>query len=286
MSTINERAMLVSQHIACYHPTRISPKAAHAAEASCNTERGAIKASISLFDEKSVPSYRTVIAAHSALRNTYYAQTLPWLDDGARVMTTANYEQFGRLMIGLTRAFDNAADAFEADYPALYKDGPQRLNGLWNPADHPTPDAIRGRFGVKYDFMPFPCQSDFRVNLSVSETDVLKQRLEETVRNVTHSAQAEVWDRLVEALGKMSTTLHDADRNRFHETLFGNLGELADLLPRLDLAGDGKVADVCRELKAGILQQTSASVKNDATARAQTAKQVDAMLAKVAALRR
>ncbi len=78
-------------------------------------EDNAVRANKSLLGEH----IRGVEAAERAVRHAVSERTLPWMDDGTRILKGTAFIAFTEAMAGPVRNFDEAVDAFTAAYPDI-----------------------------------------------------------------------------------------------------------------------------------------------------------------------
>ncbi len=79
----------------------------------------------------------------SSARSFHYENTLPWSDDGNRILTAANYFAYTTELQKLKAEFEAHASKFCQDYQTLVVNQMSRLNDLYNPGDYPD-----SRFGI------------------------------------------------------------------------------------------------------------------------------------------
>ena len=101
------------------------------------------------------------------IRTWHYQNTLPWTDDGARLLPTANFADYSAKMRAYHQQFDAEVQTFIRNYPDIVAEARIRLNGLFNPADYPS--NITERFGWGIEVSPVPQARDFRVDLAADE---------------------------------------------------------------------------------------------------------------------
>ena len=71
-------------------------------------------------------AFAALTATMSAARSAHYAQTLPWDDQGSRLLTVANYEGYTELMDGLRERMVRERARFIEDYDDNIDQGPAR----------------------------------------------------------------------------------------------------------------------------------------------------------------
>ncbi len=212
--------------------------------------------------------------ANSA-RTWHYDQTLPWTDEGYRLLPAANFAEYSAKMRELHAAFDAAVDQFCANYPDLVIDAKIRLNGLFNPSDYPR--YVRDRFGLETQISPVPMAADFRVALRDEETAEIQAEIEERTAQATTAAHQDLYRRLADTIGHMADKL--ATDAIFRNSLVDNLRELCELLPRLDLQGDPVLAQIRAHAEQKLLRYDADTLRDNPSARAETARDATAILA-------
>src|SRR5215472_6681338 len=114
-------------------------------------------------------------------RREHYFMTLPWDDDGYRVLPAAVYIEHTEKLREYSRQFLVAIAAFVAQFDRLVVDSRSRLGGLFRPEDYPTSKEIHDKFAFETKVMPLPDASDFRVSLGDEEKDRIKRQITASV---------------------------------------------------------------------------------------------------------
>ena len=91
--------------------------------------------------------------------------TLPWDDNGYRVLPSAAYMDHAEKMRELSNRFIPAVDALAREFGNLVEQAKVRLGGLFRPEDYPAPDELRSKFSFETKVMPLPDAGNFRVAL-------------------------------------------------------------------------------------------------------------------------
>lgn len=200
-------------------------------------------------------------------RTEHYTLTLPWSDDGARILTAAAFRGYQQTMTEHRGAFDAAADAFVRDiYPHARDSARFALGKLFSEADYPTIDKVRRKFSFEFALSPLPSSSDFRVSLTDVDIQAVQQDYEARYRERTDAAMADLWRRLYEPIAHIAKTLpayHGGDIKRFNDSLIGNLSDIVRLLPDLNLTGDADLERLAREAEFSLLQYSPQRLRED-----------------------
>jgi hypothetical protein len=255
-------------------------------------------------------TYKALHSHISALRLTHYGQTLPWSDEGWRLLPVKNYQAYTDLLRAGQHTFNNLKSAFLADYPALKDAARVRLNGMFNEDDYPS--DLEGKYTIEIAYAPVPVASDFRVTLTDEEIAIIAARSEERVRAAFESAQLDAVNRLFEVLSRIRERLTTQNvcsncngtgqatetRNMvnkgatvpcwlcdgagktdatFRDSLIDNAREVCDVLTRLNVADDPRLEDF-REQAAKLATVAPDTLRELSHVREQTADRAQSIL--------
>jgi hypothetical protein len=243
---ISEKAMLVVLRISCWSGRRFDRDLTDEVCRSKSANRGAARVNKNLVEGSN--ELQAVARACGALRQFVYEQTLPWADTGARILPVGNYFKFSNGAGDLRRSIDAAVDVFVGAYPDIISRAKVALNGMFDPGDYLPQDGIRRLFSVAVDFRPMPEAADFRVELGDDETERIRGEIEGQLKGALTDAMADLWRRLREAVDHMAKKLGEPGAI-FRDSLVGNVRELVDLIPRLNLTGDQDLETVAADVK-------------------------------------
>jgi len=203
-------------------------------------------------------------------RDFHYKNTLPWTDDGVRLLPAANYMDYTRVIRQHRSDFETAVAAFIGSYNLYIEEARVRLNGMFKQKDYPTIEQLP----VKYDFAvnvdPLPASSDFRVAIKDEEIQTLRAEMEMRMRKAQDDAMRDLWKRLYEPVKHMAEKLADPE-GKFKDTLVSNIQEIAGLLTRLNVAEDPNLEELRKEVEAKLCGQAPETLRTDATIRTMVA---------------
>lgn len=229
----------------------------------------------SLFDKSAM---KDIQQACNAIRAAHAERTLPWSQDGMRILPSANHGDYADTMRALVAQWQRAVDQFIADYPRHVANAQTRLNGMFNPADYPATDRIGAFFSVKFEVLPFPDANDFRVDLADADLETIKQNAAENIRAAEGAAMRNVWERLHGVVRNMADRLKETRQTKdgpkpaiFRDSLVDNIKDLCALLPGLNVAGDPALEQARQETVAKLAGLDPERLRNSTTARAAAA---------------
>ena len=275
---ISDKAMLVRLSISQWTARRLDVQATREVIQNYQAKPDAGRFNKLLVDVCAVKRYQK--AANEA-RVFHYANTLPWGNDDSRILPAANYSAYSSKMREFRAAFDAAVDEFIGDYPGLISQAERDLNGLFRAADYPTAAALRFKFGFDYSVFPIPDSDDFRVSLADDEVERIRAEIQGRAESSVNDAMADCWARLYAAVKHMADKLREPEAI-FRDSLIGNIGELCDVLPRLNLTGDAKLTAVLDEARAALVPLSPDKLRKFEVERKSAALAADGILAKMA----
>ncbi len=193
------------------------------------------------------------LSQHSGrVRDFHYKMTLPWGDNGDRLLPSQAYMDYTNAMRTYRSENEALADDFAKQYPQLVADARSKLGSMYDPNDYPPIDDIRQRFGIAIHFLPVPDANDFRVDVGAEAANEIKESITKAVTERQAEAIKECWSRLYEAVSKIGEVM-SRDNPRIYDSLFTNTEDLVDLIPKLNITDDPKLNGVCQEIRNSLL---------------------------------
>jgi hypothetical protein len=183
------------------------------------------------------------------------------------------------------KMFSDKVTEFLAEYDVLVSKAAFQLGDLFNREDYPVVEKIQSKFGLHYTFSPVPEAGDFRVDIGEAGMSELKDRYDEAFRHRIESSMKDVWERLHDALSKMSERFdYDGSGTKkiFRDSLIDNARELVGLLKHLNITGDMQMEAMRKKLEARLGGFTAEDFREDDALRTNTKSALDEMLKKFA----
>lgn len=218
------------------------------------------------------PSYKALRDIASEARQLHYEMTMRWSLEGCRLLTEANHPAYDEKMAELERRFDDAIPLFAADFPELREAAKEKLNGsvaeggLFDEADYPS--DIASCFVFQRAILPLPLGEHLQVNIRGAEET--RAAIDQAVNTALDGAYTDLWERVFTAVSHAAERLGQPDAV-FRDSLIGNLGELVELLPRLNFRRDAGLETARREIQERLASLDPQSLRDDPELRAQAA---------------
>lgn len=223
---------------------------------------------------------RSITQASSAARAFHYENTLPWDDDGGRLLPSKNFLIYSKQMREFKSRFETAVREFIAGYEEYRREARVRLNGMFDPGDYPGQDEIVRKFSFSTDIEPVPKAEDFRVAIQSKEMTKLKQQLENRVAERVEEATRDLYLRLNTVVGKLAEKLGQKEAI-FRDSLVENVAELVGLLPKLNVTGNARLEALRQETKRKLCGLEPETLRKDETVRSKAAEDAKAILEKM-----
>jgi hypothetical protein len=219
-------------------------------------------------------------------RQFVYDNTAPWSDSGLRLLPTVNFMKFTERMNDFEEEMEALVKSFVAIYPTLITAQALALGDMFKRDDYPTANEIMTKFSFRVNYMPVPSSGDFRVDVGNQAQAELKARLESLTQERIDSAMADVRERLVTHLKRMSDRLTtdyvggEAKQRRFHDTLVDGALELCDLTKSLNVTNDMALESARSQLEQLLVGVSPTDLRKNEAIRQDVKKNVDAILDK------
>jgi trehalose-6-phosphate synthase len=223
-------------------------------------------------------------------RNWHLSITLPWGDNGDRLLPTPLFTTYAKRSREFEAARAPLVQAFVQAYPQHYADAKHLLGADFNPADYPPAYTIADRFGASWHISEFPDPTDYRLpsSLSQQDADAIRAAAVASVQETLRDANLAIIKRLLEPVQHMVTKLraydaaqqpgYDGPNVRFHDSLIENLEAVIALIPAFNIAGDPIVTDFARQC-VNLLAHAPEDLRTDHEARTQVADEADRIAA-------
>ena len=154
MTTLSDRAMLVTLNISQWAARKLDKRETEELARKHGTIADVARVNKSLLPFAS--SLEKIHKGTGSIRTYYYAQTLPWGQEGSRIIPSANYMQFVSEMRTKISEWNKLVANFIADYPRLREEARVLLNGLYREEDYPDVHDVERKFRADVSFFPVP----------------------------------------------------------------------------------------------------------------------------------
>ncbi len=254
--SLSARAMLCSLSIGMWSARKHDPEASEEIATRHGAQPDAGRYHKVLLPKEALAEILKIV---NEARQEHYFMTLPWGDDGYRVLPAAAYMDHTGRMRAFSNRFQPAVDALVEKFGQLVADAKVRLGSLFREGDYPHLDELRSKFSFETKVMPLPDAGDFRVALGDEEKERVKRQITAAVEASLQVASRDLWQRLYEAVTHMAERLGayratgDGVEHPFRDSLVTNLVKLVDVLPKLNVTQDAELERMNEQVRSALL---------------------------------
>lgn len=203
-------------------------------------------------------------------RRSHEFLTLPWSDNGYRVLPSAAYMDHTKTMRLRMAEFEAAVCRLAVRFEELVTNQ-SRLGTLFKVEDYPgmreegaklrfiIPDELRARFSFETKVLPLPDADDFRLSIGDYDRERIKRQIAESIQASLRVGTRELWQRLYKVVSHMSTrmteynTAQDGAKPRLYDSMIANIVEIVDVLPKLNVARDRELDRMTSEIRKSLV---------------------------------
>ncbi len=188
----------------------------------------------------------------SAIRLFHYARTLPWGNNGQRLLPAKFFLDYRNELVKHRDEFNRLVDTFMASYPQLVSDARMRLGSLYDPNEYPPATDVRLSFGVEFDIFPVPTAGDFRVDVANEERSEIAAQIEAATQERQANATKACYVRVRDVLQRMKQQCV-AGKTRITDSLIEDTRDLTDMLDDLNIGDDPELTRIASEIRKDLL---------------------------------
>jgi hypothetical protein len=255
-ASLSSKAMLCSLSISAWSARKHDPDASEEIAARHGAQADAGRYHKVLLPKQALYEIQKIV---SEARQEHYFITLPWDDNGYRVLPAAAYMDHVEKMHALAARFHEGVERLLGQFTALVEQARTRLGGLFRQEDYPSSEELRGKFSFRTAVLPLPDAGDFRVTIGEEEKGRIQRQIAAEVEASIKVGSRELWYRLYEAVDHMSERLsayrvgEQGVEHPFRDSVVSNLVKLVDVLPKLNVTGDPELERLTCEVRTCLL---------------------------------
>lgn len=244
MSELLNKAVLCKISISQFNPKRQDSKTTAEVLEERNARRSAGNWVKNLIDPKSLDS---VVSIGQQARLESYRLSLPWQDEGYRILPIMVFMEFQSKMREHKSRFEQEVERFVERWDSHVDQAKIALSGMFNPNDYPTKEQVREKFGFYIDILPLPCGNDFRINIAQEELEEMKQKVDTLLQDAERNAMKDLWNRLATPIRHMVDKL--SKDSIFRDSLVENVQEILTIIPALNITDSTELNSLVEECK-------------------------------------
>lgn len=268
MISISTAAMLGSINISVWEARKQDRKTAEEVTQSKGARsKRAATVHKHLFSE--CPALEAIKSLRGEVRTWFNTVTLPWDDNGRRLITTAQYLNVMGQAAKYEQRFNDLVRVFVQTYATEISKQAFEMGALFDRTEYPPESEVAAKFRFSFTIEPVPESGDFRVDIGAAAAADLKDQYEKATQLRVSGAMADAWRRVKEQVEwvqeRMTAVLeHDPDavekieerdetgavvsveikkkrRPKLYDSMLEQGLELTALLRDLNVTGDPKL---------------------------------------------
>jgi hypothetical protein len=268
----------------------------------------AASVSKNLFSE--CPALEAIKNLRGEARVWFYGVTLPWDDNGGRLITTRQYMRVMDDYAKFKARFDDAVRVFVSVYQTEISKQAFENGALFDRSEYPNEDEVAGKFRFTLNVCPVPTSGDFRVDIGNEAMRQLTEQFEQATAERVAAAIAEPWQRIKEHVERVKERMdavlaYDPDkveqvpttdengtvvsveikkprRPKLYDSLRDNGLELCTLLSDLNVTNDPRLEEARRDLERAMTRIDMGSLKESPELQSATKRAMEDILDKFA----
>lgn len=239
--SLTEKAMVMNLSIGIWQGYRLDKDASRRVTTEAGADADAARVNKHLVPKDSLAP---IVKAQNAIRTHFYDNTMPWRDNGDRLMPRKQFLVFTPTHEALVAAFEAEVDKFlDSEYPSAIAKAEFRMGAMFKRDDYPAASDLRRRFYATLDIDAITTAGDFRVQLDQEHVDRVRSAMEAAAEKRITAAMADVWRRMSETVGYFRDRMANPSAV-FRDSTVTNIGELLNLIPGLNVLDDPAIETV------------------------------------------
>lgn len=270
---LGERAMIIRLQISQWTARRYDAKVSKEVSDTYKAQADAGRYNKLLVAKKAISEISVIVGQARAY---HYTHTLPWTDEGGRILAATMFFEYTKELGVFKAKFERAVRTFFDNYDTYVQDAAQHLGNMFDRQEYPHKSELRSKYRFETDIYQLPEARDFRVNLPDTEVELIKKQITANLKQATALAMGDLWKRLYEVVNAMADKLHTKDAV-FRDSLFGNVVELCQLLPKMNITEDPRLTEMVATVEKKLCLEPDA-VRDSPATRKKVAKSADEIL--------
>jgi hypothetical protein len=253
---IQKECMILSLQVGTWLGYRLDKEVTRKVTTDASASPDAVRVNKHLVAKEQVSDF---ICADKAIRSHFYANTLPWKDNGDRLLTRRRYMSFMPEHRKLVEDFESAVEQFlTVKYAIAMDQAAFRMGELFKADDYPSVTELRRKFYVNLDIDGVSTAYDYRL-----ETN------DAAIQARVTKAMTGLWEKLQEPLKHFTDKM--ASDEIFRDSTIGNLRQIVRTIPELNFLDDPNLEQVRLDIEAKLLGFDAADLRKDKDASAAVA---------------
>ena len=256
---IQNKAVIVRFSVSSYTARKKDKAQSARIEKENDAKAGVASVNKRLVSKESIDAYKDV---EGRARSYHYEKTLPWSDNGDRLLPVALVPEYTARMQEFKAEFEEAARVFCFQFPELVQEAVTDLGSMFRRDDFPEQYAISSKFGFEFSFSPVPESGHLVIDAAQEVVEEMRAGIAESVRLQERRAVRDINERIFQVVAELVERLSKSDAI-FRDSLIGNVQEVLNVTGALNFDDDESItalrvrlADMLQGLEPETLRQS------------------------------
>ena len=250
MSALENKAMIVTMTASMWGASVSDKALANTLTHQHRADEGTASVRKQLIGKDALKPVKAAIDLAKFIHNR---MTLPWADNGQRLLSVKAHETYRDMMETAMARVDEQRRIFVDAYEAEIERARFALGDMFDENDYPDPKEVGSKFGVTYIIEPVPSAAHFVADIGDEEAERIKADLEQRAQMKLDAAMVALYERIEEALRRLIDRVgfnEDGSPRPVHATALESLQTLVEAVPSLNLTDDPKLNEIARRLRS------------------------------------
>jgi hypothetical protein len=283
--SISSAAMIVDFNASVWTARKKDNKASEDVNNMNAADKGVANVTKNLLGE--CDELRAVQKFAANVRNIHYSMTMPWSDNGSRLLTTQQYFKYNEVMTDLQQEFYRLVGELLDVYEWRVIKAQDKLGTMFNRDEYPTRDSLQDKFGFRISYVPLPDAGDFRIDIGNEAMTQIKSQYESHYTQAIQTAMNDLWHKLHDNLTTLVRQLdvnEEGKGNRLYDSVFDRAIELTEMLGTCNVTGDSQMEAMRRQMEQALHGLNLDQIKRSPTLREDTRTKLTAAIAALPSL--
>jgi hypothetical protein len=283
--SISSAAMIVDFNASVWTARKKDNKASEDVNNMNAADKGVANVTKNLLGE--CDELRAIQKFAANVRNIHYSMTMPWSDNGSRLLTTQQYFKYNEVMTDLQQEFYRLVGELLDVYEWRVIKAQDKLGTMFNRDEYPTRDSLQDKFGFRVSYVPLPDAGDFRIDIGNEAMTQIKSQYESHYTQAIQTAMNDLWHKLHDNLTTLVRQLdvnEEGKGNRLYDSVFDRAIELTEMLGTCNVTGDSQMEAMRRQMEQALHGLNLDQIKRSPTLREDTRTKLTAAIAALPSL--
>lgn len=199
-----------------------------------------------------------IFDAENIAKRAHAKYTLPWFDDGVRILPIAMLDKYSKAIDEAKTAYNGAVKRFIDRWDEIMESNKERLKekDMYNELDYPSKEAAAVGFRISTRSLPIPDKDDFRIDASDTVVNGFRNQYVKDMKEYEDNANSALAKRLGDSMASIIKKLSTADK-KITDNALAKLSDMIQDLKGLNIMGDKNIAAAISDIEKNFVKETA-----------------------------